>query len=177
MRKLVILLIAIAIPAMSIAQGAFDKFETEKDVTSFIATSKMFKLLRGIEVDTDDPEAQAYLDLINSLQNIKVFMTENPEVGGRMDAAVKSYLSSNSKLGELMRVNKDGKTVRFYSKDGKTENFVTELLMHMNGNVDGKDMTVILSLTGDINLKMVSQLTKDLKVPGSEELKNINGKH
>ena len=45
--------------------------------------------------------------------------------------------------------------------------------MHLDGTEDGKPSTVILQITGNINLKQVSKLASDLKVPGSEELKNI----
>ena len=48
--------------------------------------------------------------------------------------------------------------------------------MHMVGDVDGKKMTVIMSITGNIDLKQISKLTQELNVPGSEELKNIDTK-
>ena len=72
-----------------------------------------------------------------------------------------------------MRVKDDGKNIKFYSKEGKNENFVSELLMHMIGDIDGKKMTVIMSITGNIDLKQISKLTAELNVPGSDELKNI----
>ena len=59
-------------------------------------------------------------------------------------------------------------------REGKNENFVSELLMHLNGTVDGKKMTVIMSITGDIDLRQISKLAVQLNVPGSEELKNMN---
>ena len=49
--------------------------------------------------------------------------------------------------------------------------------MHVTGDVDGKQMSVVMSLTGDLNLNQISKLTKDLKLPGSEELKNIDKKN
>lgn len=48
--------------------------------------------------------------------------------------------------------------------------------MFLEGDVDGKEGTIIMSITGNIDLKQISKLTKDLKVPGSEELKNIEKK-
>ena len=35
-------------------------------------------------------------------------------------------------------------------------------------------MTVVMSITGTIDLKQIGKLTQELKVPGSEQLKNIN---
>jgi len=177
MKQLVILMMALTITGTSFAQDVFNKYEDNKKVTSFVATAKMFELIRGIEYDTKDPEAQAYKDLIDNIDNIRVFVSEDASMMADMNTTVASYLAANKKLSELMRVSSDGKKVRFYSKDGQSEGFVAELLMHVSGDIDGKQRAVIMSLTGDLNLKQISKLTKDLKLPGSEELKNIDNKN
>ena len=137
----------------------------------------MFKLIRDIDLESDDPETQQYKDLIDNIDYIRVFMTEDDATRNDMNSTVTNYLKSNKGLEELMRVNDDGKRVRFYSKDGESEGFVSELLMHVTGEMDGKQMSAIMSLTGDLNLNQISKLTKDLKLPGSEELKNIDKKN
>ncbi|MGB3343844.1 MAG: DUF4252 domain-containing protein [Aequorivita sp.] len=173
--KKAIILIALAITPMILgAQNAFDSFENEKDVTSVVVTKNMFKLLSKMDLNSKDPEAQAYLNMVDNLDNIKIFTTENPTVGKQMDAAVEKYVSTSKNLGELMRVRDDGKNIRFYSKEGKTDNFVSELLMHLEGTVDGKPTTIIMSITGNIDLKQISKLTEELKVPGSDQLKNLD---
>ncbi len=175
MKKIAIIIALALAPILGQAQNAFDSFENEKDVSSVVVTKNMFKLLSKMDLNSTDPEAQEYLTLVNNLDNIKIYTTENKSVAAKMDAAVDKYVSlSGGKLGELMRVKDDGKNIKFYSKDGKSENFVSELLMHFNGTVDGKNMTVIMAITGNIDLKKISKLTEDLKVPGSEQLKNID---
>lgn len=176
MKKAYIFLAAFIFPLLVMAQGAFDSFENEKDVTSVIVTKNMFKLLSKMDLNSKDPEAQAYLQMVDNLENIKIFTTENTAVRKRMDDAVSSYITSSKNLGELMRVNDDGQTIKFYIKEGKNDNYVSELLMHLTGNVNGKPSTVIMSITGNIDLRQVSKLTADLKVPGSEQLKNIDKK-
>ena len=176
MKKLTIILVLLVAPLMVNAQNPFAAFENDDDVTSFVATKKMFKLLSKMDFDSNDPEVQDYLDLVNNLDNIRIFTTDNPSVASRMNDAVTGYVSGNGTLSELMRVKDDGKNVKFYSKEGKNDNFVTELLMHMTGDIDGKERTVVMSITGNIDLKKVSKLTKDLNVPGSEELKNLDKK-
>lgn len=175
MKKLAIVIALVCTPLVGFSQ-TFDSFEDEKDVSSVIVTKNMFKLLSKIDLESNDPEAQEYMELVNNLDNIKIYTTENPEVAARMNTAVTNYVSKSKALSELMRVKDDGKNIKFYSKEGKNENFVSELLMHLDGNVDGKKMTVIMSITGNIDLKKISKLTQDLKVPGSEELKNIDKK-
>jgi hypothetical protein len=174
MKKTAILIAILVAPFFASAQNAFDSFEDEKDVTSVVVTKNMFKLLSKMDLDSTDPEAKAYLTMVDNLDNIKIFTTDNMEVAKRMDASVAKYVAASKGLGELMRVKDDGKNIHFYSKEGKNENFVSELLMHMVGDVEGKKMTVIMSITGNIDLKQISKLTEELKVPGSEELKNID---
>lgn len=176
MKKLAIIITLMVAPMLVAAQNAFDSFENEDDVTSVIVTKNMFKLLSKMDLNSTDPEAQEYLELVNSLDNIKIFTTENPTISSRMDQAVASYISSSKGLSELMRVKDEGKNIKFYSKEGSDENHVRELLMHLTGDLDGEERTVIMSITGNIDLKKISKLTNDLNVPGSEELKNIDKK-
>lgn len=175
MKKLVIIIALFSISFTASAQGSFDSFENEKDVTSVIVTKNMFKLLSKMDLDSDDPEVKDYLNMVDNLNDIKIFTTDNPEVAGRMTSKVNSYVKSNGALSELMRIKEDGKNIKFYSKEGSNENFVSELLMHLDGNVDGEPMTVVMSITGNIDLKQIGKLAEELKVPGSEELKNVKG--
>jgi len=176
MKKALIALALILAPMVGFAQGYFDKFEDENDVTSVIVTKNMFKLLAEIDIESNDPEVKEYMNMVNNLDNIKIFITENKALKDKMKSSVDAYLASNKSLNELMRVKEDGKNIKFYSKEGKSSNFVSELLMFLEGSVDGKDQAIIMSITGNIDLKQISKLTKDLKVPGSEELKNIDKK-
>jgi len=173
MKKLAILVALIISPMLVSAQGIFDAYEDENDVTSVVVTKNMFKLLSRIEIESDDPEVKEYMDMVNSLENIKVFITENKSLRARMKADVQKYVGSSKGLEELMRIKDGGKNVKFYSKEGSDENHVSELLMFLDGEMDGKEGTVVMSITGNIDLKQISKLTKELNVPGSEELKNV----
>ena len=174
MKKIALLFALITIPLATFAQGSFDSFENEKDVTSVVVTKNMFKLLSKMDLNSNDPEVEDYLKMVDNLETIKIFTTDNPKVAARMSAKVNTYVASNDELSELMRVKDDGKNIRFYSKQGTTDTLVSELLMHLDGLVEGKAMTVVMSITGSIDLKQIGKLTQELKVPGSEQLKNIN---
>ena len=75
MKKLAILVAFMIAPMLVSAQGMFDSYEDENDVTSVVVTKNMFKLLSKIEIESDDPEVQAYMEMVNNLDNIKVFIT------------------------------------------------------------------------------------------------------
>ncbi|UZO80764.1 DUF4252 domain-containing protein [Aquimarina sp. ERC-38] len=178
MKKYIIIALILIAPTFIIAQGTFDKYENMNDVSSMVMTSKMFKLLSKIDFDSGDQETQQYINLVENIENIKVFATDNKEVGLKMKSDVTGYLKKAS-LDELMRVNSDGQNIRFYSKPGKNEDFVSELFMFLespDGNNSSKDSpdTVVLIITGNIDLKQVSKLADDLNIPGGKELKNVD---
>lgn len=110
MKKTLLIIAMALIPMVGFSQGFFDKYEDEKDVTSVIVTKNMFKLLAEIDIESDDPEVKNYMEMVNNLDNIKIFITENKEVGNRMKSSVDQYLSTSKGLNELMRVKDDGKT-------------------------------------------------------------------
>ncbi len=174
MNRLIITLLLSLVPLFSQSQN-FQKYEDMKEVDAMVMTSKMFKMLAKVDLSNNDPEARAYMNLIENLDRIQIFKTSDPKVRDQMASDVKSYLQKNS-MDELMRVSEDGKNIKFYSVPGKNDNYVKELFMYLQGETDNKPMTVILSITGDIDLSQLSKLTADLKVPGAEELKKANKK-
>lgn len=174
MRRIIIAFVLGLAPLLSIGQS-FDKYENMKDVDAMIITSKMFKMLAKVDLSESDPEAQQYLKMIEDLNEIRVFTSKDSNVRKQMAADVKNYLQKGS-LEQLMRVSEGDKNIKFYSKPGKNDNYVSELFMFMEGNKDGEPISVILSITGEIDLSQLSRLTADLKVPGAEELKNVENK-
>ena len=174
MNRLVITLLLALAPMLSNSQ-AFDKYENMKEVDAMVMTSKMFKMLAKVDLSENDPEAREYMKLIENLDRIQIYKSSDSKVRSQMAADVKSYLQKGS-LDELMRVNEDGKNIKFYSVPGKNDNYVKELFMFLDGETDGEPISVILSITGEIDLSQLSKLTADLKVPGAEELKKANKK-
>lgn len=174
MNRLVITLLLALAPFLTQSQN-FEKYEDMKEVDAMVMTSKMFKMLAKVDLSENDPEAQEYMKLIENLDRIQIYKSSDSKVMNQMAADVKSYLQKGS-LDELMRVNDDGQNIKFYSLPGKNDNYVRELFMYLEGSEGDKPMSVILSITGEIDLSQLSKLTSDLKVPGAEELKNANKK-
>ena len=188
MKKLLIITALLLTPVITFAQGVFDKFEENSEVSSFVINQKMFRMLATIDVDMDDPEDQEFLEMAKKITGLKVFTTGNEKVSADMKSTVDKYLKS-SDLEELMRFKDGEQTVKFYVKEGKDENHVKELLMFMTGlkemtkgqniEINGKKRefeTLVLSLTGDIDLRQVSKITNKMDVPGGEQLKKAGDK-
>ena len=182
MMKKYILIVAMAVlPLSGFSQSIFDKFEDSDEVSSVIVNKNMFNLLVKMDVDVDDPEAQDFMNIAKSLSGLKVFITEDKAVSADMQATVDKYLKSSS-LEELMRVKDKDTNVKFYVKNGKDEDHVSELLMFVTGidnvdvEIDDRNIeTVLLTLTGDIDLTKIGSLTKKMNLP--EELNKAEKKN
>ena len=180
MKKYIVLVAMAVLPLSGFSQSIFDKFEDSDEVSSVIVNKNMFNLLVKMDVDVDDPEAQDFMNIAKSLSGLKVFITEDKAVSADMQATVDKYLKSSS-LEELMRVKDKDTNVKFYVKNGKDEDHVSELLMFVTG-IDNVDMeindrkieTVLLTLTGDIDLTKIGSLTKKMNLP--EELNKAEKK-
>ena len=179
--KKILLIITIAItPLTGFSQSLFDKYEDLDNVSAVVINKSMFNLLSKIDVDVDDPETQDFMDIAQSLNNLKVFITEDKAVSADMRSSVNKYLKS-AKLEELMRIKDKDANVRFYIREGKDSDHVNELLMFVTGikdvdlDVNGRKLeTVLLSLTGNIDLNKIGSLTKKMNLP--EELNKAGKK-
>ena len=182
MKKLILIAVIAILPFMSFGQSMFDRFEDNDEVTSVVLTGKMFRMLATMGIDLEDEEAQGYVNMAKNITGLKVFTTGNEKIAADMNKSVDSYLKS-SKLEELMRVKDGNQTVNFYVKEGRDENHVTELLMFIDGlkeftqgediTINGKKReieTVLLTLTGDIDLRQISKLTNQMDLPGGDQL-------
>jgi hypothetical protein len=189
MKNLILIVAFVLSSAVSFGQGIFDKYEDQEGVTSVVVNQKMFKMLATMGIDLDDPEAQEFVNMAKNITGFKVFTTGDQKISGEMNATVQKYLKS-SRLEELMRIKDGDQAVNFYIKEGKDENHVKELLMFVSGlkemtsgqdiTINGKKReieTVILSLTGDIDLRQISKLTNQMNMPGGEQLKKATKKN
>lgn len=188
MKKVIVLIALIVAPIVSFGQSIFDKYEDMEDVGTVILNQKMFSMIASIDIDLDDEEAENYLEMVKKITGIKIFTTGNEKISADMNGTVKKYLS-NSSLEELMRIKDGNQTVKFYVKEGRDENHVKELLMFVNGlkeltegqdiEINGKKReieTVLITITGDIDLREISKLTSSMDLPGGDQLKKANKK-
>ena len=180
MKKLILLFAITMVSFGTYAQTSlFDKFEDMDDVTTVVVTQEAFKMLARFKGGGE--EGQEYFDMVKGLTSFRVFTTENVGIAGEMARAFNNHMKS-SKLTELMRVKDDETNVKIYIRQGKDEDHVSELLMYVNGvskymndsDSPVKAESVILSLTGDIDLNQISKLT-EAHVPNSG--KHLNKKN
>ena len=174
MKNLLSLLFLCVYPTI-FAQSLFDKYEDMENVTSVVVNQKMFKMLAEMNIQTEDQEADAFLSQVKTLENLTVYTTEDPEVSKAISKDVNNYIK-NSKLEELIRIKEADRNIKFCVRSGQDDYHVSELLMLVNGEDKLPGEMVLLSLIGDIDLRMVSELTKKLNLPGGDLLKKVTKK-
>ena len=179
--KIVVIVMAIMLmPALSMAQDIFERYNDNSDVTYVSIKPKMFQMIAKMGINVDDPEAKSFMDMVNSITSFKTLVTDNKSISADITKWVKSRSGS---LEELMEVKDEGSEVKFYVKEGKDSDHVKELLIYVNGidkamkgqgvEINGENRkieTVVVSLTGDINLNEISKLTDKMNIPGGQHL-------
>ncbi|MEC3908389.1 DUF4252 domain-containing protein [Tamlana sp. 2201CG12-4] len=180
--RLIVLVMAIMLlPFTGMAQkDIFEKYNDNADVTYVSIKPKMFQMIAKMGINVDDEEAQAYMDMIKSITSFKTIVTDNKSISSDISKWVSSRSSS---LEELMQVKDDGTDVKFYVKEGKDADHVKELLIFVNGvdkamkgkgvEINGENRkieTVVVSLTGNIDLNEISKLTDKMNIPGGKHL-------
>ena len=168
MRTIFLSVLFVLVASPLFAQGAFDKFDGQDDVTSVIVNKKMFEMMSKVKVDASDKEMQQYHRLIKKLDNLKVFTTKSARVEAEMKATAERYMKT-ANLEELMRVNDNGRSIKILVKSGAKDTQIRELLMFIDGG-KGED-SVLMSLTGDFDLNEISVLTDKMRFPGGKKKK------
>lgn len=181
MKHIVKILIAalLTMPLNGFSQKAFDKFENSDNIGSVTINKGMMGIVASMSADGKNKEAQDFIDLAKSIDNIRVFISENPSASAEMTTTAKSYIKKSS-LESLMKVREGDSHVDFYVKSGKDNDHVSELLMMVSGmdeKTKGANIeTVLVTMTGDIDLTKVGALVKKMNLPKELEKASKNGK-
>lgn len=180
-RLIVFVMAVMLLPITGMAQkNVFEKYSESPDVTYVNIKPKMFQMLAKMGVNIDDPEAKSYMEMVKSITSFKTIVTDNKGISSDISKWVKSRSSS---LEELMEVKDDGTEVKFYVQEGKDSDHVKELLIFVSGidkamngkgvEINGENRnieTVVVSLTGNIDLNEISKLTDKMNIPGGQHL-------
>ena len=183
MKNLSLVLIGFMLSLSVKGQSIFERFADYDDVSLVSISPKMFKMLGQLSISLDDPEAQEYIDMVSSIENFKVLISGNDEVTAAMSKWAAKQLSSKD-LEELMTIKDADADVAFYVKNGKSDDRVEKVIMYVNGvNPEIiKDSplgertveTIILLIEGDIDLKQISKLTDQMRLPGGKQLRKAS---
>ncbi|MGB1080096.1 MAG: DUF4252 domain-containing protein [Flavobacteriaceae bacterium] len=177
-----IILVALFALSLSWGQDVFEKYEYDDSVSYFSISPKMFEMLAKLSIESNDPEADQFLSLVEKIKSFKVITTESTDISGDIQRWVDKHIKA-VKMEELMRVRDKEAYVNFYVKSGRNDDLVKELLMFVtdinNEHIDlgnRKPETVLLHLSGDIDLTQISKLVNQMNLPGGQQLGKLNDK-
>ncbi|TRW24860.1 DUF4252 domain-containing protein [Flavobacterium zepuense] len=161
MKKFIITLLVAALPAVTFAQSAFDKFNDVEGIEAVSISGDMFKMIGGLETSEDDDSTQQMLNQVKNIQSLKVFTTSEKKYRKEITTAVADYLKAKP-LEELMSINEKNNKIKIYVNQGGDANLITEGLVFIQ-DIDDKNV-VLVSFTGNINLNDLKNL-KGFKGP------------
>lgn len=167
------LVMTIVFLSTSVFAQDFTKYDNVREISSFVVNKSLFKLMSKLDLDSEDKDVKAYLELVENLDDLKIYTTESVEYGKQLQSDF-NILKSKNDLVELMRVNSEGKNVNFYIKPGKSDDFVNQLLMFINSSEASDTQSVLMIINGNIDLKNISKLTSQMNIPGGKSLDKLN---
>ncbi len=172
MKKLgLILLFATLISTYSFGQKDaiatfFSQYMEDDRFTSVFVNPKLFKMISKVAPEDMDPDVK---HLIANLDGLRILSLEDGD-GMSLYREAKSKINTKG-YEELMSVRKgNGEEVLFLVKE--SEDMISELLM-ISGSRDEFNM---ISFMGDINLNVISRLSKDLDIDGMEHFREVEDK-
>lgn len=161
MKKIVLFIAFIVTPIVTSAQSFFDTLEDIDGVDVVVVTKDAFEMISKFkDIKIEDNETLKVFEMIQELKELKVFSTRDTAIADQMDSLVKIAIQKQS-LTKLMRIKEDGSQVDIYVKVTKNKEYVSEVLMFINGiekQINGNSETMIVSLTGAIDINRMAEL-------------------
>jgi hypothetical protein len=134
-------------------------------VDMVVVTKDAFEMLSKFQdIKIEDNQTMKVFSLINDLQELKVFTTNDANNAKKMNQMV-SQAIKEQKLTTLMRVKDEDTRMKIYVKTTKNKAYVSEVLMFVNGagKKSNKNVeSVIISLKGRIDIQKISEITDTL---------------
>lgn len=177
MKKQIVTIIVITLMMISsslFAQSDFnklyEKYAGQDGFTSINISTDMFKFLNSMDMSDSSDDAKKTQNVMAQLEGLKMLIYEKPEgeVGVDFYKEINNNLSLKNYI-ELMTVKDSDSDIKFLvKKSGK--NTVSELLMI----VKSEDEVLIMSMTGDIDMNTISDISNSLNMKGMDKLDKLN---
>ena len=183
--KNTLLILSLIISLSCSAQNVFEQYGGNSAVTNLNVSPQMFQLLSKFKISTDDPESQAFIEMIQNLKRFRVMSTKETSIATAMENWFQGELNQTA-LESVLNITEKGVNVRFGVVYGKEESTVDRLVMYVKGlqeyidqqeNIQLQTTTsldfILLEIKGKIDLNQVGTLTKLIDIPGGEYLNSL----
>lgn len=171
MKKVMLMALAVMLAPMVFGQTAsdklFEKYSGRDGYTSIHITQYMFQLFA--DLDTDE-EMKEFTEMASSIDRMKILTVDSDSL--HPNRARDFYKDASSTLPikqyqELMVVKDGDQTVQMLIKEeGK---LVSEFLMLVNDDHE----SVVISITGNIDLNQLARMSSKMNIEGLENLQEL----
>jgi hypothetical protein len=171
--KTMMILALVGLAYITSAQTAIDdlykRYAGKEGFTSINISPAMFSMLSGLDMEDSSESAREAQDVMEQLSGLKMLVYE-PEEGQTNEAFLDEIreLSRTEGYTELMSVDSEDEIVKFLAKTGD-DGKIAEMLMIVLDNEEA----VVMSMTGHLDMKSISQISKSLEIDGLENLEDL----
>lgn len=144
----------------------FDKYSERDGFTSVYISGKMFNLFAGRENGQTDDKST-----INRLKSIRILSVEDSVLNKKINFYEELNRKINFDVYEEVMVVREGRDItKFLIRQNR--DIISELLMITGGPGNN----TLISIKGDLDLKLISDISKNSGIEGLENLENIEKK-
>ena len=166
MKKVFLSFITICLTLIMQAQSnpvddMFNKYSEKPGFTVVSISSKMFSLFANKNTENKDAD-----DVINKLKSIKILSVEDSLLNKNLNFYTELSKKLDLSVYEELMVVKEGPDVTKFLIRQKG-NIISELLVITGGPAGNS----LISIKGELNLKSISELSKDIDI---QELKSLD---
>jgi len=164
--NLALLILPILVIAQSPAEKLFKKYAGKDGFTTININKGMFELFAQI----DNKGSEEFDEVVSGLENIKILTSSVVDVDLDVHANFLKDIKALNVSGyeELMTINKKDEDIKFLIKK-KEKGKISELLVIVYKKNEG----VLIRVSGEIDLKNISKLSRSVKIDGLEHLEDI----
>ncbi|RMF25933.1 MAG: DUF4252 domain-containing protein [Bacteroidetes bacterium] len=142
----------------------FNKYLDDERFTVVYVSGKMFQWFKDMEIDLNDEQAEALLEVVEDLQGLRILTTEGPHAKAVYEEALATIPTSEYET--LMTVREGTReSVQFLVKENGDKQ-IGELLLIVGGE---DEEFVLLSFIGHIDLNDVGKLQRAFKEAKQKE--------
>lgn len=157
---------------ISQAQNQYKLLENLKHTTETVITPEMFELIADIDYESEEESVNALDNLITSLSEIRIYMTEDKESASKINQFFTTHVETKN-MTKLMHVKEENEFFSFHILRDK-ENKVKDLVLLVNEMGDTMQETVLILISGNLDMKQIGKLTDFMDMPGGDQLKEAS---
>ena len=157
MKRVILFALAVAIPALMVAQNSavdklFNKYKGQDGVTTVQISPELFQIMNAMDIDElDIGDSEIPFDKVASVKILTIEDDEKYQEVNFYDE-IKGELKTDD-FAEVMTVDDGGETVRMWMKAEKA--VVSEFLLIVGG-----DDNVLIYITGNFNMNDLEGLAE-----------------